>query len=99
MDNDVLHGNAANLAAFLMKMADSHPDHYAQIEETIRQVAPFFGQFVLKEVSPGQTQLLWKDRYSDLSLLSAPTVGRHPTLHLPGHVAAPTEICGDTHHR
>ena len=66
VDNDVLHGNAANLAAFLMKMADSHPGHYAQIEETIRQVAPFFGQFVLKEVSPGQTQLLWKDRYSDL---------------------------------
>jgi len=66
VDNDVLHGNAANLAAFLMRMAQSHPQHYAQIEETVRQVAPFFGAFVLKEVSPGQTQLLWKDRYSDL---------------------------------
>jgi predicted ATPase len=66
VDNDTLQGNAANLAAFLMKMAESHPDHYAQIEETVRQVAPFFGTFVLKEVSPGQTQLLWKDRFSDL---------------------------------
>jgi len=66
VDNDVLYGNAANLAAFLMRLTGSHPDHFAQIEETIRQVAPFFGAFVLKEVAPGQTQLLWKDRYSDL---------------------------------
>lgn len=66
VDNDVLHSNAANLPAFLMRIARSHPQHYAQIEETVRQVAPFFGAFVLKEVSSGQTQLLWKDRYSDL---------------------------------
>ena len=66
VDNDVLHGNAANLAAFLMRLAQVHPESYAQIEETVRQVAPFFGAFVLKEVAPGQTQLLWKDRYSDL---------------------------------
>lgn len=66
VDSDVLHGNGGNIAAFLMAVAQSHPEHYARIEETIRQVAPFFGAFVLKEVSPGQTQLLWKDRYSDL---------------------------------
>jgi len=67
VDNDILHGNAANLAAFLKKMAEYSPENYAQIEETVRQVAPFFGSFVLKEVSTGQTQLLWKDRYSDLT--------------------------------
>jgi predicted ATPase len=66
LDSDVLHGNAANLAAFLMCMEKSYPDHFARIEETVRQVAPFFGSFVLKEVTAGQTQLLWKDRYSDL---------------------------------
>lgn len=66
VDNDVLHRDAANIAAFLMRIKQTHPEHYAQIEETVRQVAPFFGVFVLKEVSPGQTQLLWKDRYSDL---------------------------------
>ena len=66
VDNDVLHGNAANLAAFLLKMAQFHPQNFAQITETVRQVAPFFGEFVLKEVIPGQTQLLWKDRFSDL---------------------------------
>lgn len=66
VDNEILHNNAANLAPFLRHMSQTHPEQYAQIEETVRQVAPFFGQFVLKEVSPGQTQLLWKDRYSDL---------------------------------
>lgn len=66
VDNDVLHGNAQNLAAFLMRMESSHPEHFTRIEETVRQVAPFFGAFVLKEISSGQTQLLWKDRYSDL---------------------------------
>jgi predicted ATPase len=35
--------------------------------ETVRQVAPFFGSFVLQETGRGQTQLLWKDRYSDLA--------------------------------
>ncbi len=66
VDSDVLHSNAANIAAFLLRMSQTHPDHFARIEETIRQVAPFFGAFVLKEIAPGQTQLLWKDRYSDL---------------------------------
>ncbi|CAI8827013.1 protein of unknown function [Methylocaldum szegediense] len=66
VDSDVLHSDASNIAAFLMHMARPHPDHYARIEETVRQVAPFFGAFVLREISPGQTQLLWKDRYSDL---------------------------------
>ena len=66
VDNDTLHGNASNLAAFLMKMAKEHPQNFDQITETVRQVAPFFGEFVLKEISAGQTQLLWKDRFSDL---------------------------------
>lgn len=66
VDNDILHGNASNISAFLLKMSQSNPERYVQIEETVRQVAPFFGTFVLKEVSPGLTQLLWKDRYSDL---------------------------------
>lgn len=66
VDSDVLHSNGANISAFLLRMQQCSPEHFKRIEETVRQVAPFFGEFVLKEVSPGQTQLLWKDRYSDL---------------------------------
>ncbi len=66
VDNVLLHGNAANLAAVLMRMESANPSEFAQITETVRQVAPFFGEFVLREVTAGQTQLLWKDRHSDL---------------------------------
>jgi predicted ATPase len=66
VDNDVLHADAGNLAAFLMRIAAQHPEHFARIEQTVRQVAPFFGAFVFKEVGNGQTQLLWKDRFCDL---------------------------------
>ncbi len=66
VDDRILHGDAGNLAAFLWRIQKDHPSHYAQIIEAIRQVAPFFGSFVHQEVSPGQTQLLWKDRHCDL---------------------------------
>jgi predicted ATPase len=66
VDNVMLHGNASNLAAMLMRMASANPGNFTQITETVRQVAPFFGEFVLREVASGQTQLLWKDRHSDL---------------------------------
>lgn len=65
VDNEILHNNAANLAPFLLQMSKSNPEAYTQIIEVVRQVAPFFGDFVLRE-ELGQTQLLWKDRYSDL---------------------------------
>lgn len=66
VDYQVLQGNAANLAPFLLHMSHENPEQYAQIQEVIRQVAPFFGTFVLQEDAQWQTQLLWKDRYSDL---------------------------------
>lgn len=66
VDNEVLHGNAGNLAAFLLRLKREHPDHYFRIQETVRQVAPFFAEFDLRELEQGQTQLLWKDRHSDL---------------------------------
>lgn len=67
VDNRILHNNAGNLAAFLWRIQKNHPTHYTQIVEAIRQVAPFFGSFVHQEVSPGQTQLLWKDRHCELT--------------------------------
>ncbi len=66
VDNKTLHGNAGNLAAFLMEMSQTKKESFNQIVETVRQVAPFFGEFDLRDISKGQTQLLWKDRYSDL---------------------------------
>lgn len=65
-DQTSLHSNAANLAPFLIHLQENYPQHYHLVVETVRMVAPFFGDFVLTEVADGQTQLRWRDRYSEL---------------------------------
>jgi predicted ATPase len=65
VDNQKLQRDAGNIAAFLLRLREENGDHYKRIIKTIRMVAPFFGDFVLREVAPGQTQLLWTERYSD----------------------------------
>lgn len=66
VDHQSLHGDAGNLAAFLLRMRETDFLYYERIVKTVRLAAPYFGDFVLREVTPGQTQLLWKERYSDL---------------------------------
>lgn len=65
IDNQQLLGDAANISAFLMRLQNEKREYYERIVKTIRLAAPFFGDFVLKEVAPGQTQLLWMERYGD----------------------------------
>ncbi|MBX7194007.1 MAG: AAA family ATPase [Sandaracinaceae bacterium] len=64
-DNRHLHSDASNVAAFLLRLSEQHPRHFRRIEETVRQVAPFFGAFVLDEQPNGKTQLLWRDRHAE----------------------------------
>lgn len=45
-DNLRLKIDAANLAAYLRMLKEKHPEHYQRIVDTIRLVAPFFGDFV-----------------------------------------------------
>lgn len=45
-NNLKLNIDAANLAAYLRMLNDKHPKHYRRIVDTIRLVAPFFGDFV-----------------------------------------------------
>lgn len=52
-DNLRLKPNAANLAPFLRLLREQHPDYYSRVTQTIRLVAPFFGDFVYRE-NPGQ---------------------------------------------
>lgn len=63
--SDVLAGNAANIADFLQTMEKGHKTYYDRIIQHIRQVAPFFGEFVLKPDSHDQVRLLWKEQGSD----------------------------------
>ncbi|WP_045213359.1 AAA family ATPase [Desulfonatronovibrio magnus] len=68
-DNDYLRPDASNLAAFLYRLKDKHPQVYAQIKKTITLAIPFFDDFVLKpdELPTGEQQvrLLWRQKDSD----------------------------------
>ncbi len=45
-DNLRLKIDASNLAAYLLMLHEKHPEHYQRIVDTIRLVAPFFGDFI-----------------------------------------------------
>lgn len=66
-DNSVLRSNASNLAAFLYFLRSRHQQHYSRIVGTIRMVAPFFEDFVLKpsKLNPDKIRLEWKQKGSD----------------------------------
>lgn len=66
-DNRFLRPQAENLAAFLYWMKQKKPDHFAIIEDTIRQIAPFFDEFRLapSRLSEGKIHLEWREKGSD----------------------------------
>ena len=64
VDCNRLRSDAGNIAAFLRKLRETEKGYYDRIVSHIRLAAPYFGDFELGEVSPGQTQLLWRERYS-----------------------------------
>ncbi len=66
-DNRYLRPQAENLAAFLYWMAKKKPDHFANVQDTLRQVAPFFGEFRLapSKLNEAKIRLEWKEKGSD----------------------------------
>jgi len=66
-DNLYLRPDARNLAAFLAHLRNQYPRHYNRIVKTIRLVAPFFGDFLLRPQpdSKDQIELEWTERDED----------------------------------
>jgi predicted ATPase len=66
-DNRVLRAQADNLAAFLYWMQKKKPDHFANIQNTIRQIAPFFERFQLEpsKLNEEKIRLEWKELGSE----------------------------------
>ncbi|CAM3114440.1 AAA family ATPase [Skermania piniformis] len=63
-DYDTLHDDARNLAAVLLNMAEHSRSNYDRVVRSVRGVAPFFDDFVLKPV--GDIVLLrWRERGID----------------------------------
>lgn len=59
-DNLALAADAANLAPFLARLREAEPAAYRRIVSAIRQVAPFFDDFILESESPGRMRLRWR---------------------------------------
>ncbi len=64
-DNKFLKEDAGNLAPFLLRLRESHFAAYFRIVETIRQIAPYFADFVLEPVS-NRVMLQWTERNTDM---------------------------------
>jgi predicted ATPase len=66
-DNRVLRPQAENLAAFLYWLQERKPDHFANVQDTVRQIAPFFEEFRLQPSRLNEKKILleWKERGSD----------------------------------
>ncbi len=66
-DNQTLHVDAANLAAYLYRMQHEYPHIYQEIIDTVQQALPFFREFVLKPEANGSGTysilLAWRNRY------------------------------------
>jgi len=67
-DNLYLRPDARNIAAFLFMLKNSYPRHYERIVKTIRLMAPFFGDFLLRPQPDNkeQIELEWTEKGEDL---------------------------------
>lgn len=62
-----LQPDAGNIAPFLRQIREKHELHYRRICDTIRQVAPFFEDFLLEVEEEGEnkvTRLEWRQKGS-----------------------------------
>jgi predicted ATPase len=64
-DNEFLKEDGANLAPYLLRIRKQHPAHYQRITGTLRQVAPYFADFVL-EPEGNSILLRWREIGSDV---------------------------------
>jgi predicted ATPase len=66
-DNHHLRADAANLAAFLNRLRIQYPTHYEIVVKTIRMVAPFFEDFILRPnpLNEETIRLEWREVNSD----------------------------------
>ncbi len=66
-DNRVLRPQAENLAAFLYWLKLKQPNHFSNIQDTVRQIAPFFEEFRLapSKLNEGKIRLEWKEKGND----------------------------------
>ena len=72
-DNRFLRSDGSNIAAFLYLLKEKHNSHYRRIVTSIRNVAPFFDDFILEplELSSDRVNLDWKEVGHDKYMLAS----------------------------
>lgn len=60
--NTRLKSDAGNLAAYIARLAVEYPNDYQHIVDTIRLVAPFFNDFVIRNPLPQEIELEWTEQ-------------------------------------
>jgi predicted ATPase len=70
--NLFLRRDAANLAALLFRLQRTHAGNYEAIRDTVRMVAPFFDDFILRPLPENENkiQLEWREKGSDYPFLA-----------------------------
>ncbi|NQT52866.1 chromosome segregation protein SMC, partial [bacterium] len=66
-DNEYLRPDGANLASVLYLLQEKHRDHYRNVVDTVRMVAPFFDDFRLRPspLNEKKIRLEWRERGTD----------------------------------
>ncbi len=67
-DFERLRSDASNIAAYLLHLRDKGPASYALIRDTVRLIAPFFDDFLLRPEEKGgeeKVRLEWQQKGSD----------------------------------
>jgi predicted ATPase len=66
-DNRFLRPHGENLAAYLYFLQQKHPEHFANIQDAVRQIAPFFDRFELAplRLNAEKIKLEWREKGSD----------------------------------
>ena len=67
-DNRWLRPDAGNLAAFLLRLRSENDKAYQRIVRTVRQIAPFFDDFILEPSGLNKNEIIlnWREHGSDL---------------------------------
>lgn len=69
-DDVYLRSDAENIAAYLLKVRNDHPEHYQRIVSAVRHVTPFFDDFVLVPDPSERIRLRWRQRGLDRTFLA-----------------------------
>ena len=72
-DNENLYEDARNLASFLYKLKETNGIALKKIEKTIKLIAPYFGEFILKPnpLNPEEIRLAWKEKNNEDMIFNA----------------------------